>query len=295
MLPHNAAVRVPLEPQSVPVIDNSASHESLYPFPSEQQDPILAFYHGSDELESDEFTGRTSEPEASGEAVFNSKPKLPPSNVVQRSLGELLDLMNGPYLELRPEHSRDNGWSKRRMVSLIDSLIGNYYIPPIIFNMERLAGPDGTDISKRVCLDGRHRLSSIKAFMGGQIGCHDSQGCMWFYGGALDEDGKLLAREGRKTLPDHVKEEFRQKQLVCYEFLDLSKSQVDDLFYRVQLGDQPLPGGKLKALTGRWKEMVKEFENEYPTVIGCKSRPLCLRGDLDITILCLRCLIATQP
>jgi hypothetical protein len=63
------------------------------------------------------------------------------------------------------------------MSGLIDSLIEEYYIPPIIFNLE-LAGDQ---IVRRVCVDGKQRLSSVHAFMEGKIPCHDKSGKPWSF------------------------------------------------------------------------------------------------------------------
>lgn len=55
----------------------------------------------------------------------------------------------------------------------------NYYLPPVIFNRQIARDADGNGRIKRVCVDGKQRLSSVRAFMEGKIGCHDKRGGMW--------------------------------------------------------------------------------------------------------------------
>ena len=81
------------------------------------------------------------------------------------------------------------------MSKLIDSLMGelrvmstwamlklteNYYVPPVLFNVEQISSDDGGSPKyKRTCVDGKQRLSSIRDFIDGRIPCHDRKGCPW--------------------------------------------------------------------------------------------------------------------
>jgi hypothetical protein len=59
--------------------------------------------------------------------------------------------------------------------------VGNYYIPPIILNKEKNVGPDGSRARDTlVCVDGKQRLSSVRAFVKGMIPCHDHRGEKWY-------------------------------------------------------------------------------------------------------------------
>jgi Protein of unknown function DUF262 len=48
-------------------------------------------------------------------------------------------------------------------MGLIDSIFRNFYIPPVIFAVEK--DEDGKEL--RVCVDGKQRLTSISKFMDG--------------------------------------------------------------------------------------------------------------------------------
>jgi uncharacterized protein with ParB-like and HNH nuclease domain len=84
------------------------------------------------------------------------------------------------------------------MTGLIDSLMGmssmqqqktsqvanvcveNYYIPPIILNKKQnTSSSDSASRDTLVCVDGKQRLSSVRAFVKGMIPCHDHKGEKW--------------------------------------------------------------------------------------------------------------------
>lgn len=46
-------------------------------------------------------------------------------------------MMKTPWLELNPDYQRNVVWSADRMTRLINSLMSNYYVPPLIFNVKK--------------------------------------------------------------------------------------------------------------------------------------------------------------
>jgi hypothetical protein len=63
------------------------------------------------------------------------------------------------------------------MTGLVNSLMENFYIPPIILN-KKTPAQKGKDVI-HVCVDGKQRLSSVRAFVKGIIPCHDHDGEKW--------------------------------------------------------------------------------------------------------------------
>lgn len=49
-------------------------------------------------------------------------------------------------------------WGEAKMISLVDSIFRNFYIPPIIFAVHSYE--DGSDV--KTCIDGKQRLASIQ-------------------------------------------------------------------------------------------------------------------------------------
>ncbi|OCK78145.1 hypothetical protein K432DRAFT_332601 [Lepidopterella palustris CBS 459.81] len=194
---------------------------------------------------------------------FEPGTKLPKARVRKWTLQEMMDLLNGPWLELNPEYQREVVWSADRMTGLIDSLMEDYYIPPIIFNIHMVQAPNENVFRrKRRCVDGKQRISSVSAFMQGKIGCHDKHGNKWFYCEKSGEGPKSK----RRILPENTKSEFRRKEFTCFEFNDLSPAQEEDLFARVQLGVSLNLAEKMRATSGPWQEFAKMFEEDFAII-----------------------------
>ncbi|KAI9836933.1 MAG: hypothetical protein M1837_003165 [Sclerophora amabilis] len=200
---------------------------------------------------------------------FVPRPKLPEPKVVSYKLGKLIELLNSPYLDLEPSYQREVVWSGARMTGLINSLFENFYVPPVIFSyfeVERPQSEGGGEAHKRVCVDGKQRLSSIRAFMNGEIACLDRKGKKWIYTQKLNKAGKAIA--GYRMLSERNKEEFRNKELVCYEYYRLSREQEEDLFARVQKGMSLNEAEKFKATDGEWQRFATMFEEDFKDVIS---------------------------
>ncbi|KAF2083304.1 hypothetical protein K490DRAFT_6676, partial [Saccharata proteae CBS 121410] len=176
-------------------------------------------------------------------------------------------LLNSRDIQLNPQYQRDVVWPHPRMVGLIDSLMENFFVPPVIFNLKERVDEDGCKRPYRVCVDGKQRLSSIQAFMEGRIGCHDKNGKTYFTQ-KTDEHGNIAKPARARILPPYIREQFSRKYLVCYEFLNLEAAQEEDCFARVQLGVPLTTAEKSRAKTGPWQECAKRFEDEFVEVIG---------------------------
>lgn len=53
---------------------------------------------------------------------------------------------------------------------LIDSIFRNFYIPPVIFAVQK--DDEGEEV--RICVDGKQRLTSIQKFFDGQVSARQS-------------------------------------------------------------------------------------------------------------------------
>ena len=138
----------------------------------------------------------------------------------------------------------------------------NYYIPPVIFNVK------SSSREILVCVDGKQRLSSIKAFVEGSIPCRDAENRRWYFcRPKSDQDGKK-SNKRKNILPRRIKEQFTQKILVCCEITDLSPSQEEDLFSRVQLGLPLAPAEKMRAKRRPWNDLARLFEQDFEEVLA---------------------------
>ncbi|KAG0130801.1 hypothetical protein HOY82DRAFT_561529 [Tuber indicum] len=180
----------------------------------------------------------------------------------RRSISDLCRLIGTNYLDTDPSYQRDVVWTNERMSKLIQSVLANFYIPPVIFNVIKFT-ENGEERYRRVCIDGKQRLTSIKRFVDGEIPVFDNKGQKWFY---LDNGS---AKTQKKVLPSGIKTRFLQTDILCVEYDSLGPEQEEDLFSRVQLGVPLTPAEKLKASTGEWQDFASEIEDTYEDLMTC--------------------------
>lgn len=173
------------------------------------------------------------------------------------------------------------------MTGLINSLMENYYIPPIILNRKEHAKPTkGTLPYTLVCVDGKQRLSSIRAFVKGMIPCHDHRGEKWWY--CNGPSGKA-----RKVLPEATQISFLEKDFVSFDFSNLTSEQEEDLFARVQMGMQLTPAEKMRASTGPWQELAKLYVDDFPMIVSLLKDQTRAK-DFQIILACFSQIIECQ-
>ncbi|KAG2113577.1 uncharacterized protein F5147DRAFT_571425 [Suillus discolor] len=162
-------------------------------------------------------------------------------------------------IDLDPEYQRDVVWPEPKQSGLIDSMLRNYYMPPIIFGKESLAvstADDGSEL--RTCIDGKQRLTSIQRFTNERL---------WYKGSA--------SNSRRKLLPKQLIHQFSNKQIVCVEYSDINPDQEREIFQRVQLGVALTPAGqhrffildahlveRMQAIVGPWPTIIREIQSQ---------------------------------
>ncbi|KAF2655287.1 hypothetical protein K491DRAFT_432601 [Lophiostoma macrostomum CBS 122681] len=193
---------------------------------------------------------------------FKPRPQLSRSVVVVRHLAWLMDELEAGNIDVDPEYQREVVWTADRMTGLVNSLMENYYIPPIILNRKPLPNQgDGPIRHILVCVDGKQRLSSVQAFVKGIIPCNDHLGQKWYF--CEHPQGRL-----RNVLSETNRKQFLAKEFVSFEFANLSTEQEEDLFARVQMGVQLNLAEKMRAATGVWQELGKLYVDDFSTIVS---------------------------
>lgn len=164
----------------------------------------------------------------------------------------LYDQIIDNAIDLDPEYQRDVVWPELKQSGLIDSMLRNYYMPPVIFAVS--TADDGSEL--RTCIDGKQRLTSIQRFMDGQIPHKDSftNERLWYKPSATN------AR--RKLLPKQLLHQFANKQIVCVEYSDINPDQEREIFQRVQLGVALTPAERMQAIVGPWPTIIREIQSQ---------------------------------
>ena len=101
-------------------------------------------------------------------------------------MSALISSLYGQYLRCARSVTYQNQFFYHLESTLFadSALLENFYIPPIIFNTQQvdMSGDSSKkeDLRwKRVCVDGKQRLLSIRAFTRGEIPVSDAQGRRW--------------------------------------------------------------------------------------------------------------------
>ncbi|KAL4244696.1 hypothetical protein ABKN59_010358 [Abortiporus biennis] len=157
-------------------------------------------------------------------------------------------------IDLDAEYQRDVVWPDAKQIGLIDSIFRNYYVPPIIFVVKR--NEDGME--RRVCVDGKQRLTSIFRFLRGEIPYKDPiTGDKYWYS-AVGNNFKTV-----KLLPERYRKIFKTKSIVCIEYHNLPQDTEREIFKRVQLGMALTPAERLQSTSSPTASFIREIVNTY--------------------------------
>ncbi|KAI4626573.1 hypothetical protein J4E83_003725 [Alternaria metachromatica] len=217
---------------------------------------------------------------------YKPRPKLPQPNVHMRSLGSLIKELESGAIDVDPEYQREVVWTADRMTGLINSLMENYYIPPIILNKKRIIGTAGTPRDVLVCVDGKQRLSSVRAFVKGMIPCHDHKGEKWWF-------CETPRNKRKKVLPSDTQKSFLEKDFVAFQFAELTPVQEEDLFARVQMGVQLTLAERMRAKQGPWQELAKLFVEDFPMIYDL-MKDRARAKDFQLTLSCFSQILEVQ-
>ncbi|KIY72063.1 hypothetical protein CYLTODRAFT_418242 [Cylindrobasidium torrendii FP15055 ss-10] len=189
--------------------------------------------------EEDELMGDPEDEEEAEEFEIQGALKAPRATTYSAS--SLFNLISQEQIILDPEYQRDIVWTSAKQSNLIDSIMRNYYIPPIVF----ATGDD----EKKTCIDGKQRLTSINLFMEGNLPFIDSvsKKRLWF----RSSDPK------NEILPKKLKRQFENRQIVCVEYTDLTVDNEHDIFSRVQNGVALNQSEKLQAILGNRNTFIR--------------------------------------
>ncbi|KAI6024231.1 hypothetical protein EDC04DRAFT_2869528 [Pisolithus marmoratus] len=160
----------------------------------------------------------------------------------------LLDQVHAGDIDLSPEYQRDVVWPDTKQIGLIDSILRNFYIPPVIFVTHQ--HEDGSET--KTCIDGKQRITSIQRFMDGEVSIS------YYY-----KRSSALQGKGSMLLPEKYKRLFANKQIVCIEYQDLPDSDEREIFQRVQLGMALTPAEKLQVTNSPMASFVRSIQTQY--------------------------------
>ncbi|KAL5387588.1 hypothetical protein DPSP01_003383 [Paraphaeosphaeria sporulosa] len=195
-----------------------------------------------------------------------------------------LEAMNDNRIDINPEYQREVVWTADRMSQLIDSLMENYYIPPIIFNRQT---DNETGETTLVCVDGKQRLSSVQAFVRGIIPCTDHQGEKWWF------ENAQVQGKNKNLFSETERGDFLNKDFVTFEYVNLEPQQEEDLFARVQMGMPLSVAEKMRATSGSWQDLARHFISDFPVIYSLQKDRMRAK-DFQLTLSCFSQILEVQ-
>ncbi|GBB85338.1 hypothetical protein RclHR1_01190014 [Rhizophagus clarus] len=176
---------------------------------------------------------------------------------VSHTIYKLYSWLQKGLIDLNPDFQRDVVWTNIKQSHLVDSLLNNFYVPPVIFSCKRLDNKSWM----RVCIDGKQRLTSIYKFMNNEIPhINPSNGYSTkrYY---RDLDNKNSLTEAEREL-------FECSEFICVEYYDLTLQQEQEIFSRVQLGVALTPAERLQAISSPMADFVHEIHSQYSMTLS---------------------------
>ncbi|KAF5366443.1 hypothetical protein D9758_009744 [Tetrapyrgos nigripes] len=169
---------------------------------------------------------------------------LKPARQTSYTTKTLCEQIHSRDIHLEPEYQRDVVWPESKQIRLIDSILNNFYVPPVLFAVEYENG-----IEQKTCMDGKQRLTSISRFMNGKIPHHD-----------LSTNQKLYFKYNPAAHPNSTK-----KVLLLPEKLrkDIKDERQRDIFQRVQLGMALTPAEKLHVISTPRANFIRSLLSLY--------------------------------
>ncbi|KLO15691.1 hypothetical protein SCHPADRAFT_849248 [Schizopora paradoxa] len=190
-------------------------------------------------------------------AQYTIKPILKPPRQTTYSAKALYEQMVESSIDLNPEYQRDVVWTDTKQSNLIDSLLRNFVIPPVIFALH--VAEDGTE--RRICIDGKQRLTSI---------LRRTNSKHWYKLTSNNKTGKML--------PAGYRQQFANKQIVCIEYMDIDDKAEREIFQRVQLGVALTPAERMQAISSPWADLVRKAVKVVEDTISNKLEWQSQRG-----------------
>lgn len=159
---------------------------------------------------------------------------------IQTIVGRIVD----GSLELQPEFQRGAVWSRPKQRLLIDSILRNWYVPPI----HVVRTPD----QRQEVLDGQQRLTAIYEFTQGRF---TVDGTSEPFSEAIDAlDGCHYDQ-----LPNEVRRGFDRFPVRMFELTNYQAEEPYELFYRLNQPTTLTSAEKRNAFFGKARDQVKSL------------------------------------
>lgn len=165
---------------------------------------------------------------------------LPSDPDIQTIVGRIAD----GSLDLQPDFQRGAVWSKAKQVLLVDSILRDWYVPPV----HVVKNEDET----QEVLDGQQRLRAIYDFTNGLFPVKGNTE-------PLDPDISELHGLRYEELPEKYRRRFDRFTLRTFELVDYAPEEPYELFFRLNQPATLTSAEKRNAFFGGARDQIKEL------------------------------------
>ncbi|KAI8329092.1 hypothetical protein BD560DRAFT_416895 [Blakeslea trispora] len=198
--------------------------------------------------------------------------QLPAPKTRMLTTWKLKDMIRKKELIMDAPYQRAIVWETNKMSELVDSILNNYYIPPLLFATRKIRGKQ-----TRIVIDGKQRLTSMRRFMRNLIPYIDTssgESVSTYYANVTDNERDDQEEESiRKSKPSPIHfldeamfDKFSSYEFVCVEYSDISEDDEYEIFSRVQLGVAITSAEKLRAHNTPVAKLCRQLASEYSLI-----------------------------
>ncbi|KAI7903624.1 uncharacterized protein BX663DRAFT_507123 [Cokeromyces recurvatus] len=195
--------------------------------------------------------------------MYNNFRELPKPRTRMLATWKIKEMIERGEILMDAPYQRDIVWGKNKMTDLIDSIIHNYYIPPLLFVTRIIKGKQ-----TRIVIDGKQRLTSVFRFMENLLPYvdHSSESPVERY--YAEQNTDIEQNTNDQAIPKHFLTEelfnkFTTFEFVCVEYHDISEDDEYEIFSRVQMGVAMTKADKLKAHNTPIAKYCRDIASNY--------------------------------
>ncbi|KAG6868857.1 hypothetical protein C0993_008986 [Termitomyces sp. T159_Od127] len=181
---------------------------------------------------------------------LRSGPRLDEPHLYADTVQTIYHELKEKIIDVDPEYQRSVVWDDTKQGYLIDSLMNNYVVFPLVF-AERKREGEGVKI--KVCIDGKQRITAIQQFRDGKISYRDSQlnHQMWYEKVPPGKKGIAFTPAQRQR--------FNSSRISICKYPKIEEHDEREVFQRVQNGVALSTHERLKAVNGPNGDLVREM------------------------------------
>lgn len=154
-------------------------------------------------------------------------------------------------LDLQPDFQRGEIWDNKRRQRLVDTILRNWYVPPIHVVVDSEGNEE--------VLDGQQRLAAVRDFFADKIRVD---------GHAEPLDPRIVELDGMRysTLPEEVRRAVNRFVISVITLDEYEPQEPNELFFRLNQSYNLTPPEKRNALHGEARDQVRELVNSLVDV-----------------------------